>query len=629
MGNYQAPGVYIEEVSSGVKPLAGVGTSTAGFIGLAQWGEADKAVLITSWAEFVRKFGGLVPAYQLGYAVYGFFAEGGKKCYIVRVAREVKAGLETADPDTTAKEASERVTIGTVSYFTVQARSVGEWGNGIQVTIDVGQKPKFRVAVYFNGAREVYEANDFKRLQEMVNDKSVLITMIHDEKTDQDPDTIPVSDNPFFIILKNGGNKLPVEGGGAKEIYCGSALKILNQNQDTSPPTDVLTIASRFNGEWSNRITIQISDTPGQASTSKQFDLTVRYENYEHHYIGLTLTTIATVATNPITSDPVILAAVGSSPENSRPQNGFYTLTGGGFDLELKAADLRLPATWFINPSQPKSGLYALDLVEDVSILAVPDMAGKGEVLKAVLGYCGGRRDCILIGDPPDGEESEDVKKFKVTYLQNPNGYGALYYPWILIYDPVTKKARLTPPSGMIAGAYAYTDASRGVHKAPAGIAEGYLDLALGVERTVTRKEQELLNPAGINVIRSLPAGICIWGARTVATDGEWQYINIRRLFIYLEKSIEQGSRWVVFEPNDPILWGKVKRNLTAFLLRLWRDGALSGSSPEEAFFVKVDADNNPPEVRDSGQLIIEVGVAPVKPAEFVVIRVSQMTLAK
>ncbi len=172
----------------------------------------------------------------------------------------------------------------------------------------------------------------------------------------------------------------------------------------------------------------------------------------------------------------------------------------------------------------------------------------------------------------------------------------------------------------------------RGVHKAPAGVSEGYLDSVSGIERIITKSEQDTLNPypVNINVIRSFPTSeICIWGARTLSADPEWQYINIRRLFLFLEESLDKASQWVVFEPNSPALWGSVIRNITAFLLRVWRDGALFGSTPEEAFFVKVDEENNPEEVRNVGQLIIEVGVAPVRPAEFVIIRIKQKTQAK
>jgi hypothetical protein len=210
------------------------------------------------------------------------------------------------------------------------------------------------------------------------------------------------------------------------------------------------------------------------------------------------------------------------------------------------------------------------------------------------------------------------------------SSYAALYYPWISVSDPITGKPMLTPPSGAVAGTYSYTDVARGVHKAPAGIEVGYLNSAIGVERVITKGEHDTLNPIGVNVIRSFPGtGTVVWGARTLSADSEWKYVNVRRLFLFLEETIDEGTQWVVFEPNTPMLWGKVKRNITAFLTNVWRDGALFGTTAAEAFFVKVDAENNPPEVVDAGRLIIEVGVAPVKPAEFVIIRISQKTLGK
>ncbi len=196
--------------------------------------------------------------------------------------------------------------------------------------------------------------------------------------------------------------------------------------------------------------------------------------------------------------------------------------------------------------------------------------------------------------------------------------------------DPLSGKTKLVPPSGAIVGTYSHTDVMRGVHKAPAGIEEGYLNSAVDVERFVTKGEHDTLNPAGVNVIRSFPGtGIIVWGARTLSADAEWKYINLRRLFLFIEESIDEGTQWVVFEPNSPTLWGKVKRNITAFLTRVWRDGALFGTTADEAFYVKVDSENNPQEVIDAGQLIVEIGVAPVKPAEFVIIRISQKTLGK
>jgi hypothetical protein len=200
--------------------------------------------------------------------------------------------------------------------------------------------------------------------------------------------------------------------------------------------------------------------------------------------------------------------------------------------------------------------------------------------------------------------------------------YGAYYFPWVEVYDP--NKGNINqPPSGYVAGVYSRTDEERGVHKAPANeVIRG----ALGLRYNVTKGEQDILNPKGINCIRQMKGrGIRIWGARTISSDPSWRYINVRRLFNMVEQSIEQGTQWVVFEPNDSSLWKRVTRNITAFLMRVWRSGALMGETPEQAFYVKCDAETNPPEVVDAGQLICEIGMCPVKPAEFVIFRIGQM----
>jgi phage tail sheath protein FI len=202
------------------------------------------------------------------------------------------------------------------------------------------------------------------------------------------------------------------------------------------------------------------------------------------------------------------------------------------------------------------------------------------------------------------------------------SSYAAMYYPWIKVMDPATDKVVQIPPSGHMAGIWSRSDNTRGVHKAPANeVVQG----AVGLSYQTTKGEQDTLNPNGVNCIRAFPGrGIRVWGARTLSSDPAWRYINVRRLFNFVEKSIENGTQWVVFEPNDRKLWARVKRDVSAFLRIVWRDGALFGSTAAEAFYVKVDDELNPPEVRDLGRLIIEIGLAPVKPAEFVIFRISQ-----
>lgn len=201
--------------------------------------------------------------------------------------------------------------------------------------------------------------------------------------------------------------------------------------------------------------------------------------------------------------------------------------------------------------------------------------------------------------------------------------YGAVYYPWIRVGNPLGNgESMLVPPCGHMAGIYARSDTERGVHKAPANeVARG----AMAIENQITKGEQDILNPIGVNCIRAFPGrGIRVWGARTLSSDPQWRYINVRRLFNFIEESIELGTQWVVFEPNDLDLWERIKRDIRAFLTRVWRAGALFGATADEAFYVKCDEELNTVEIRDAGQIIIEIGVAPVKPAEFVIFRISQ-----
>lgn len=268
-----------------------------------------------------------------------------------------------------------------------------------------------------------------------------------------------------------------------------------------------------------------------------------------------------------------------------------------------------------------RTGIKSFEDIEDINIVAAPGTTSPA-VHDALLSHCENKKDRFVILDSP-----RDIKGLENLYKPRDSKYGAYYFPWIKVYDPVKKQEVSAPPSGYMAGIYAFVDGSRGVHKAPANeIVRG----ALGLEHKISHGEQELLNPKGINCIREFPGrGTRVWGARTLSSDPSWRYINVRRLFIMVEKSIEMGTQWVVFEPNDQKLWKSIERNITAFLLRVWKDGALFGTTPEEAFYVKCDSETNPPEVIDAGQCVIEIGIAPVKPAEFVIFRISQKAYGK
>lgn len=285
--------------------------------------------------------------------------------------------------------------------------------------------------------------------------------------------------------------------------------------------------------------------------------------------------------------------------------------------------------------ADPKAYQDVLDkfkAIDEIALVAVP--GASRDVQDMVLNHCEDEylqdRFAILDGQPTTTLTKDAIQG---GLRDSDHGYGAIYYPWIEVYDPITDKHIQVPPSGHIAGVYARVDEERGVHKAPANeVIRGALGVgvkpvnAAETPMVLSKADQAGLNPLGINVIRKFDGNIRIWGARTLATvvNPEWRYINVRRLFLFLRKSIDHGTQWVVFEPNDQALWGKIRRDISDFLRRVWRSGALFGATEGDAFYVKCDETNNPREVRDAGQVIIEIGVAVVKPAEFVIFRICQ-----
>lgn len=259
--------------------------------------------------------------------------------------------------------------------------------------------------------------------------------------------------------------------------------------------------------------------------------------------------------------------------------------------------------------------------IDEIAIVAVPGSTDKN-VMASLTAHCESLGDRVAIFDSP--AEVIALSSLKPgSPMPGASNYAAYYYPWIEVFDPATKASKYVPPSGHMAGIYARVDNQRGVHKAPAN--EVVLG-ATGLQTALTRAKQDDLNPQGVNCIRNLNGNITVWGARTWGGDdnGEFKYINIRRLFNFVKESIDEGTQWVVFEPNSPELWAKIRRNISAFLTMVWRSGALFGATPEEAFFVQCDAETNPPEVRDAGRVVTKIGIAVVKPAEFVIFEIGQ-----
>jgi phage tail sheath protein FI len=266
------------------------------------------------------------------------------------------------------------------------------------------------------------------------------------------------------------------------------------------------------------------------------------------------------------------------------------------------------------------TGLRGFEQVDEISIVSLPDHHKDPNLTTEVITHCELLRDRFAVLHSNPG--SDTLGNLQNVRVPQDTQFAAFYFPWIKVFNPLIQQDSLIPPSGHVAGIYARTDVERGVHKAPANVV---VNGANALQFQITKREQDLLNPRGVNCIRSFPArGIRVWGARTASTNTLWKYINVRRLFLFIEESIEEGTQWVVFEPNDERLWARVNQTVTQFLTTVWRSGALMGTRPEEAFFVKVDRTTMTQDDLDNGRLICIIGIAPVKPAEFVIFRFTQ-----
>jgi phage tail sheath protein FI len=540
---YLSPGVFVEEVSSGSRPIEGVGTAVCAFVGFTERGSADSPTLVTNWTQYTKAFGGFIEGAYLPHAVYGYFLNGGGAAYIVRVG----AGAQ-ADDSSSGAVAAEG------------SPADGSSADGSSV----------------DGA-------------------------------------------------PNGSHRLGH-----------AAAAELTSGGDRARPA--LRVRALNPGVDGNRITVEIAQTEAAEPAEGAFKLLVKWdgeivETYDNVTVKRGPHHVSTAVKGH--SKLIEVEEVrGSGSAALAPQPGAQVaLSGGRAPAEPVRPPARISPQEYVGDTADRTGFAGLEAIENVTMLCVPDLMaahqagaidqdGLKAVQLAMIAHCELMADRLAILDPPPGLNAQQVQDWRVDTAGYDSKYAALYWPWLKVMDPLKGAPILIPPSGHAAGVWARNDDTRGVHKAPANeVVRGVIDLDVNI----TRGEHDQLNPLGVNCIRSFPGqGIRIWGARTLSSDPEWRYLNVRRLFNFVEKSILSGTNWVVFEPNDRFLWGAVRRTVTMFLRRVWRSGALFGRTPEEAFFVKCDEENNPPESRDAGILTVDVGIAPVKPAEFVVFRIAQ-----
>lgn len=594
MAEYLSPGVYVEEVESGAVPMEGVSTSTAGFIGMAERGPViGRPQLVTNFADYQRMYGSYLSEAKYGdyrflpYAVEQFFLNGGSRAFIMRV---VPQGAKCSATSGSA-----------VLKFT--AANPGEWGDRLRVTITPASKAKTQAL-------------------EAIDDRSVRVK----------------SCDGFTA-------------GDVVEFYDG---RTLSHNRVKSAIDGVLS--------FEEPIGCDIVDTnllPKKVIKTCEFNVSVRFEDAEETYLNVSLnesassyiaarmqkSELVTVEVGKAPAQPAAQApaekkddkkdekapAVAPAAKAAGVMPPYKAVGGVGESLSLGfsgGSDGNIGGTkasdYMGSDNGPgkRTGIQAFLENAQVSIMAVPGVTDS-DVQLALVAHCENTKSRFAVLDIPlDKKKVGDVLDHRNMF---DTSYAALYHPWLEVFDPLARKSSYMPPSGAMVGIYARTDTERGVQKAPANeVVRG----CTGLSCPYNEGEQDILNPQGVNLIRSFTGrGIRVWGARTASSNPLWKYINVRRLFIFVEESLKANTNWVVFEPNSEALWGRVQRTIELFLSSMWRSGALAGTSPGEAFFVNIGRSTMTQDDIDNGRLICNIGIAPVKPAEFVIFRITQHTV--
>lgn len=630
----KAPGVYIEEVQV-PGPIPGVGTSTAAFIGPARRGPLNEPKFLTNWTQFLNTFGVddelgpyiTAPLVYVTHAVRGFFDNEGATCYFVRVGTAAPASLTlddratpTANPTLVVTAGEEGVT-GNAITVEVQDASI--------VSVVAAVRAEATLSAASNGEATVTAAADAANFRP--GD-----TVFLDDGTNSERATIAGISGVTITFAVNLTNTYTSGTIRVADLVPGQTMVRIVDTAGIEPGTyiSVSQGATSESGvvqavERTNRF-VTLSQGLSNTYTMAASDAAVNLQTLE---FTLIVTTPGSGAENftDLSMDPrhsryfakvvdsasvqVTLAdpPTPTLPPNNRPAVLAATALSGGQEDDISQID----ATHY------RRAIDALEREDEVNILCVPDRTDQ-EIQQYMIDHCQKMQDRFAILDPQPRATPSNGIVTQREGVASDNGYAALYYPWIEIANPVASGRVMVPPSGHIAGLYARVDNNRGVHKAPAN---ERLRGALALERTLTDDEQGPLNEQGVNVLRSFPGrGVVVWGARTIAPRDrtQWRYLNVRRLLLFIEESIQEGTQFAVFEPNNQALWETVKRQVTEFLTRVWRDGALFGTAPDQAFRVRVDEELNPASTRALGQLVIEVILYPVTPAEYIVFRIVQ-----
>ncbi|MBC5783424.1 phage tail sheath subtilisin-like domain-containing protein [Ramlibacter sp. USB13] len=675
MPEYLAPGVFVEEVSFRAKSIEGVSTTTTGFIGAARSGPVHlEPDIVTSLGDFEQVYGGgdelvfsdagRTPNF-LWHAVRAFFTEGGKRLYVSRVFQAGGAAegepAQLYEPITAGGELSVPAPTGTgdaLRYADGHARVVDLASRGVMVRArHPGAVGNWRVRFTLRGRANILGAavDPVSRAR-----RTTVGALAHRDLVWVRDITSPAIEGDlgrFHIALWNEDTATwsfePVESGSPPsapsgtptldELFpdpspaAGDTLRVVTLSitllsrdgtRELATWSDLPLDPSHRQGAGLDSVFDRFATSPASAADARLLPLVIARDGTQVGDAADVLSVLFDGDALPLLqpSETERLRNVSVEDKLTMGVSADFLLEGGHDGERPAAGDYEGAA----DPRRSYSlGLRQFEDIEDISIVAAPgytwDYANYDEDADAIQGlliaHAERMRYRIAVLDSAEGQTIAEVRDMRARIDSK---YAALYYPWVTVLDPVTRNEIDLPPSGFVAGIYARNDVDRGVYKAPAN---EVVRLALGFETLLNKGQQEVLNPEGINCFRFFEGrGMRLWGARTISSDPEWKYVNVRRYFAYLERSIDKGTQWAVFEPNGEQLWANVRRTVEDFLLNEWQSGALLGDKPEKAFFVRCDRSTMTQNDLDNGRLICLIGVAPLKPAEFVIFRIGQWT---
>lgn len=601
------PGVYVEELPSSTRTISAVTTSVTAFVGHTRRGPLNEPVRVTGFTEFERRFGGLSAQSPLAYAVHQFFGNGGSVAVIVRVTKAGSGKAACVVLESTEGHSESRV-------LEVHAKEPGVWGNGLRVAVDYDTQAcdeTFNLRVYdargdaresFNGLSMDEDSASYAPTVVNAGSRLIRVEAVGEGR----PDPSGTVSKPFGHELPDLAVDLTVKIGDVEREF-----KLYDADCDGEAPSSVAELALLL-----ERKLRALPDAPGK-----------------HAFAGVEVTAfgrrIQVVAGSTDPEDVVRFLGecandLGLEASVNPP---VFTLEGGEDGEAPGPRDL-------IGSEAGKTGIQALRGTPDVNLLSLPELASyeKTEdaltVVSAAQRLCEERRIFLLVDAPATWVSVDSARAGLAAFDAVRGNHAGLYFPHLQLTDPLTGRLRAFPPSGAVAGVIARTDSERGVWKAPAGTGAQLVGVhSLTVD--LTDRETGLLNPLGVNCLRTFPlTGPLVWGARTLegsdALESAWKYVPVRRLALHVEESLQRGLQWVVFEPNDESLWQQIRLSASSYLHTLFRQGAFQGSTPREAYFVKCDSETTTDEDVANGVVNVLVGIAPVRPAEFVVVKIQQ-----